>query len=322
MRRRFAWALFLAALGLLTFVGFKTRAVARELVDPPFYRPQPLSRVEATFADLARGSDADPGGTWRCRDMGGLQVFTLTRHRPARGHVLLLHGFGDDRWGTSPALRWFRDLDATIFTFRRRDEALRAGRPAPPVTFGARESEDVVKVVHGLEAEGLPRARLLLMGRSMGASVGLLALARLEAEGQGPLGGILWEGAPLSTRDFAERLVRGPQDRFWHGALAPWIGAWAAALAGHWGQYDPDATVLLRHLEGRHLQTPSLAFIATQDRLAPAEGQRNLQACFRRAETVEVATWHLNASVVLGSDYDLRIRRAYASWLPEHAPSN
>jgi pimeloyl-ACP methyl ester carboxylesterase len=228
--------------------------------------------------------------------------------------VLLLHGFGDDRWGTSPALRWFPGLDAAIFTYRRRDDALRAGRPALPVTFGARESQEVVAIVHGLEAAGTPRNHILLMGRSLGASVGLLALAQLEREGKGPLGGIIWEGAPASSRDFAERLVRGPQDRFWHPLFAPLIGSMASRLAGCEAAYLPGETDLLARTSGQTLATPALCFLATQDRLAPPAVQRQMAARFQRIHTVEVPTWHLHCSEILGSRYSDAIQSATRAW--------
>jgi hypothetical protein len=302
-------------LGTAAFVAFKVRAVARELVDPPFYKPQSLVRVEATFQELADGNGADPGGTWETVAIGPHVLWRLRRRAPAPGVVLLLHGFGDDRWGTSPALRWFPGLDAAIFTYLRRDEAIRAGRRPPPVTFGARESEEVVEIVHGLEARGTPRNRILLMGRSLGASVGLLALARLEREGRGPLGGIIWEGAPASSRDFAERLVRGPRDRFWHPLLAPLIGALASRLAGREGRYRPEDTDLLARTRGLVLATPGLCFIASQDRLAPPPVQRALADRFKRIRVVEVPTWHLNCSEILGARYADEIRRATRDWV-------
>jgi hypothetical protein len=301
-------------LGIAGFVGFKVRSVARELVDPPFYKPQPLARVEATFRDLARGDGTDPGGTWETRPMGSQVLWRLRRRRPSPGLVLLLHGFGDDRWGTSPALRWFPGLDAAIFTYLKRDEALRAGRAAPPVTFGARESLEVVDMVHQLEAQGTPRNRIVLMGRSLGASVGLLALARLEREGRGPLGGIIWEGAPASSRDFAERLVRGPRDRFWHPLLAPLIGALASRLAGMEGRYRPEDTDLLARTRGMVLHTPALCFIATQDRLAPPPVQRALADRFADIRVVEVPTWHLHCSEALGARYSDEISAATRTW--------
>lgn len=301
-------------LGTGLFVHWKAGVVADELVDPPFYKVQPLARVEATYAELAAGGQGDPGGTWSSREVQGLQLWTLRRKTPARGHVLLLHGFGDDRWGTSPALRWFPREDVSIFTYRRRDDALRSGEPVPPVTFGALEAEEVVKAVHQLESEGVPRHRILLMGRSLGASVGLLALARLEAEG-GPLGGIIWEGAPLSSRDFAERLVRGPRDRWWHPGIAPLVGWLASHRAARRGAYALDATSPLVALQGRVLDTPSLAFMATQDRLAPLPGQRTLARAFRNGRSEDVETWHLNCAPLLGSRYAELIREACDRWL-------
>jgi pimeloyl-ACP methyl ester carboxylesterase len=172
----------------------------------------------------------------------------------------------------------------------------------------------VVDIVHGLEDEGTPRNRILLMGRSLGASVGLLALARLEREGRGPLGGIVWEGAPASSRDFAERLVRGSRDRFWHPLLAPLIGALASRLAGWEGGYRPGDTDLLAQTRGSRLQTPSLCFIATQDRLAPPAVQRQLVARFANIHVVEVPTWHLHCSEVLGPQYSAAIQTATRAW--------
>jgi hypothetical protein len=305
-----AAALLLAA----GFVAYKVRAVAKELVDPPFYHPQPLARVEATYRDLAQGDGQDPGGVWEHQAVGPLTLWRLRRQAPAPGVVLLLHGFGDDRWGTSPALRWFPELDAAIFTYRQRDEALREGRPAPPVTFGAQEALEVVTMVHALEAQGTPRNRILLMGRSLGASVGVLALARLEREGNGPLGGFIWEGAPASSRDFAERLVRGPQDRFWHPLAAPLIGILASSWAAHLGQYQVADTDVLLQTSGQRLATPSLCFLATQDRLAPPAVQATLAARFLHQEKLEVATWHLHCSEVLGPAYSSAIRAATRRW--------
>lgn len=307
LRRWIGGALGLAALSTTAFTAWKTRSVAHELVDPPFYHPQPLSRVEDTYAELAKGGDGDPGGVWSSESVDGLQLWRLHRAKPPPGVVLLLHGFGDDRWGTSPALRWFPGLDAAIFTYLDRDDAIRQHLAVPPITFGVRESEEAVTIVHRLEAEGTPRNRILLMGRSLGASVGLLTLDRLEAEGKGPLAGIIWEGPPISSRDFAERLVRGPEDRWWH-FLAPPIGAMAARWAGHLGHYDPAQTGLLHHLEGRTFQTPALVFLATQDRLSPPLMQSRIADHFKSVQVVASPTWHLHCSEALGADYTKDIR--------------
>lgn len=311
--RTLKWGAALALASLAGFIGYKVRSVAFELTDPPFYKVQPLEKVAETYRDLAQAS---PGGTWNTREVAGLQVWTLKRSRPAPGVVLLLHGFGDDRWGTSPALRWFPGLDAAIFTYLRRDDVLRAGKEAPPITFGVRESREVVQVVHDLEAQGVPRRRIVLMGRSLGASVGILALVQLEREGKGPLGGIIWEGAPASSTSFAERLVRGRRDRFWHALLAPMIGELGSRWAARRGRYERRDTDLLVQLDAIRLRTPALCFLATQDRLAPPDVQRRVATHFAQIKLVEVATWHLQCASVLGPGYAGAIQAATSRWIP------
>ena len=312
-RHRLAWLVGLvsALAPWATFTAYKTCAVARELVDPPFYHPKSLQVVDQTYAELAKGGDGDPGGKWTTQEVQGLQLWTLHRAKPSRGIVVLLHGFGDDRWGTSPALKWFPDEDATIFTYRRRDDALRGGGAVPPVTFGVRESEEVVRVVHHLETQGWRRDQILLMGRSLGASVGLLALTQLESEGHGPLAGIIWEGAPASSRGFGEALVRGPKDRLWHPFVAPLAGRLGSALAARRGGYaaqETDVLAVLARMGERTLRTPALCFLATEDRLASPQAQRKMADHFATIRLLEIPTWHLNCASLLGPSYAVAIR--------------
>ncbi len=290
------------------FTAYKIQAVAAELVNPPFYHPKPLQIVDQTYAELAKGDGQDPGGTWNSHQVDGLQLWTFHRAKPSTGIVLLLHGFGDDRWGTSPALKWFPGQDAAIFTYLRRDDAMRGGEAAPPVTFGARESEEVVRMVHHLEAQGWKRNQILLMGRSLGASVGLLALVQLESDGQGPLAGLIWEGAPSSSRSFGEALVRGPKNRLWHPLVAPLAGKCGSALAARRGGYQVRETDVLGRMGDRTLHTPALCFLATEDRLASPQAQRKMADHFSKVRLLEIPTWHLNCSVVLGPHYATAIR--------------
>ncbi len=290
------------------FTVYKIRAVADELVSPPFYHPKPLQVVDQTYAELAKGDGTDLGGTWSSQHVDTLQLWTFRRATPSKGIVLLLHGFGDDRWGTSPALKWFPDQDAAIFTYLRRDDAMRGGGPVPPVTFGARESEEVVRMVRHLEGQGWRRNQILLMGRSLGASVGLLALVQLESDGRGPLAGIIWEGAPASSRSFGEALVRGPKNRLWHPLVAPLAGRFGSALAAARGGYQVSDTDVLARMGDHTLHTPALCFLATGDRLASPQVQRKMADHFNMIRLLEVPTWHLNCSVVLGPHYAMAIR--------------
>ena len=292
-------------------------SVARELVDPPFYKPQPLARVEATYRELARGDGADPGGAWETRAMGTQVLWRLRRRTPAPGVVLLLHGFGDDRWGTSPALRWFPDLDAAIFTYLRRDEAIRAGRRPPPVTFGARESQEVVDIVHGLEAQGTPREPDPAHGPQPGRQrracwpwPGWSGRARAPwaaSSGKGPR-----PAAGISPNGWCAVPGTGSGTPCWPPASAPWPAAWRAAKA----RYRPEDTDLLAQTGGLTLRTPGLCFLATQDRLAPPAVQRQMAGRFARIRVVEVPTWHLHCSEILGPAYATAIQEATRSWLP------
>lgn len=309
--KRRVWVVGLSVALVTAWAGFtihKIRTVAAELVNPPFYHPKSLQVVDQTYSELAKGDGSDPGGTWSSQQVDELQLWTFRRAKPSQGIVLLLHGFGDDRWGTSPALKWFPDQDAAIFTYRHRDDAMRGGYPVPPVTFGARESEEVVRMVHHLEIQGWRRNQILLMGRSLGASVGLLAVVQLESDGRGPLAGIIWEGAPPSSRSFGEALVRGPKNRLWHPLVAPLAGKFGSALAARLGSYEIQETDVLGRMGDRILLTPALCFLATEDRLASPQAQRKMADHFNTVRLLEIPTWHLNCSVVLGPHYATAIR--------------
>ena len=58
----------MALAALAGFIGYKVRSVAQELTNPPFYHPQPLTKVEETYQELARGGKEKmyaSGGTVR-----------------------------------------------------------------------------------------------------------------------------------------------------------------------------------------------------------------------------------------------------------------
>ena len=69
------------------------------------------------------------------------------------------------------------------------------------------------------------------------------------------------------------------------------------------------------------LATPGLCFIAGQDRLAPPPVQRELAARFQRIRRLEVPTWHLHCSEILGPAYAEAIRAATRAWLPDEPAS-
>ncbi|MFZ1376423.1 MAG: hypothetical protein WAS25_07505, partial [Geothrix sp.] len=89
-----------------------------------------------------------------------------------------------------------------------------------------------------------------------------------------------------------------------------------ALAAGRMGGYAPADTDLLLRTNGLRLATPSLCFLATQDRLAPPEIQRALAARFQHSRVIEVSTWHLHCAEAMGSAYTSSIQSAVDEWFP------
>jgi hypothetical protein len=88
----------------------------------------------------------------------------------------------------------------------------------------------------------------------------------------------------------------------------------ASAWAGRMGSYDPHDTELLRRVGTLRFRTPSLCFLASQDRLAPPSIQRALAAHFETIRIVEVPTWHLHCAEVLGPAYAMDIAASVHGW--------
>lgn len=265
MRRR---TLLVAVLALLLWA-LATVAAGLWLLPPLLLAGPVPPRTEAERARV-RASLAAPGEVWeQNRVLGGedrpLEVWRL-RRRGSPGVVVYLHGFGDDAWGTLGRAAGLAAWDAAGFSFRGRDRD-----PGVPCTLGGWERQDVAAVVRSLEAEGVPRRRIVLAGWSMGAAVALLALEDLERQG-GPLGGALlecpFEDLRAATRDH----LRGTLGR-WEILARPaeWL---ALGQAGRRARFDPESVSPRR--AARHLRTPLAVVTGDADRETPLAGVRAL----------------------------------------------
>ncbi len=164
------------------------------------------SRTEAQRQSI-RVALTDNVGRWTHHDVAGgegvpLEVWWFHRLQ-AKGVAIILHGFGDDAWGSATRAHDLPDWDTVVFTFRGRDH-----HPEIPSTLGAWERQDVVCVVKFLESQGFPRRNILIVATSMGAGVALLALADMEKSGL-PLAGALLESPYLDLRDVARNHIKG-----------------------------------------------------------------------------------------------------------------
>lgn len=229
------------------------------------------SRTEVQRARI-REAIAENGSRWSKHMVCGgegvpLEIWWLHRPRP-RGIAILLHGFGDDAWGSAARARDLPGWDAVVFTFRGRDQ-----HPEVPSTLGAWERRDVDNVVAFLEGQGFPRRSILMVGTSMGAGVALLALSDLERSG-GPLAGALLESPYVDLRDAASNHLKGTL-----GCMEPlarpaeYVAIRRAARIAH---FNPDDASPLQACVG--LQTPMALLCGDADEITPLAGVRAIAA--------------------------------------------
>ncbi|MBL0212068.1 MAG: hypothetical protein IPQ13_14330 [Holophagaceae bacterium] len=254
---RFFLSLLLLWAGLTVGAGF---ALPDHLLKGPM--PQ---RADAE-RERIRGTIAEDGSRWSRHEIPGgeaapLEVWWLHRLH-SKGVAIILHGFGDDAWGSASRARDLPDWDAVVFTFRGRDR-----HPEIPSTLGAWERQDVVRVEGFLESQGIPRRRILIVGTSMGAGVGLLALADLEKSG-GPLAGALLESPYKDLRDSASNHLKGTLG--WIESLAKPAEAIAIFRAARTARFDPDRVSPLIASAG--LRTPIALLAGDTDHITPLDG--------------------------------------------------
>jgi len=180
-----------------------------------------------------------------------------------------------------------------------REEAVRAAIRANLVTPGA--SWDCAGIKGGedrpLEAEGVPRQRIVLAGWSMGASVALLALQDLEIEG-GPLGGALLECPFADMRAATKDHLRGTLGLF--EFLARPAEVLALEQAGWLAHFDYKAVSPV--LASEKLRTPVALISGDADREAPVAGVR------------AIAVHHTDLTVVPGAGHCEASNRLPGGW--------
>lgn len=288
---RLLFAALLGWAGLNLLAGFLLPDHLLKVPMPP--------RTEADRTRI-RAELAAPGEAWTRHDVAGgegrpLQLWWL--HRPApKGVALVLHGFGDDAWGTAPRLRDLPGLDAVVFTLRGRDLY-----PEVPSTLGAWEAEDIARAVAFLEGAGVPRGRIVLASVSQSAGASLLALRRLEACG-GPLGGALLESPWKDLRDAAKNHLRGPLGPVLETFFRP-AEAIALRRAGRLAGFRVEEVSPERACPG--LRTPIALLAGDRDPVTPLEGVR------------AIARWHPDLTVVAGAGHceaGGRLPGGWAGW--------
>jgi pimeloyl-ACP methyl ester carboxylesterase len=278
---------FLLWVGLTVLAGFM-------LPDQLLKGPMP-NRTEVQ-RERIRGLLAGNGSRWTSHDVTGgegapLEVWWLHRVH-SKGVAIILHGFGDDAWGSATRAQDLPDWDTVVFTFRGRDR-----HPEMPSTLGAWERQDVVRVEEFLESQGVPRSQILIVGMSMGAGVALLALADIERTGR-PLAGALLESPYRDLRDAASNHLKGTLHVFEMLVRpAERIAIFRAAGIAH---FNPDDVSPLTASAG--LRTPIALLTGNLDTITPIEGVR------------EIAIHHTDLTVVQGAGHCEAGGRVQGGW--------
>ena len=171
--------------------------------------------------------------------------------------------------GPVPALRWFPELDAAIFTYRRRDDALRAGPAGSPRHVRSPGMRGGGRDGPCPGSPRLPPRPDPAHGPQPGRQRGHPGPGQAGGGGAGTPGRHrLGRGSRSAAGILPNAWCEAPRDRFWHPFLAPLIGELGSRWAAHKGGYSTGRRrISLERWPGARLQTPSLCFLATQDRL-------------------------------------------------------
>jgi pimeloyl-ACP methyl ester carboxylesterase len=268
---------------------------------PQFLVPQARRqeiRDELCDSDEHWSRSTVPGGE-------GVPLDVWRLYRPeSKGVAIMLHGIGGDAWGAAPQLASLADFDGVVFTFRARDRL-----PEVPCTLGGWETVDVVAVVQDLEAQGVPRGRILIVGNSQGGGVALLALHQLEQMGPPLLGALIespWENLASAVRDHL-RLKLGA----WEVLARPaeWV---ALRRAGRLAHFDPSTVSPVRAANG--LKTPVAIITGDADVETPVEGVKAIAAHLPDLTVVHDAR-HMEAGSKLPGGWEGWARPRIQAWL-------
>lgn len=293
----------LATLGLSGCVGFVARQIEhpgrfsqkslapfRQMLEQAGFRYDAMQTRQGVRIAYWYGQPRDYGLTQTASEQrkGGHTAFHFAFHfkargnaapLPPRGSIVLLHPWGAEGsamtgWGLAFAGAGYVVVMPDLRSQGRSDDA--------PVGYGPREAEDVVDLVHHLEAgHRLPRP-LYLLGASYGATVALFAAPQLQVRGMIAL-------EPYA--DAVDVIQRAPASGlFGHRWLARWISPHeldkAIVRADHvlgvdLSRIDPGAALA-------RTRACTLILGGEHDTLIPPAAQRDLARRSTRARFVEV----------------------------------
>ena len=246
-----------------------------------------LFLMEAREELLARGR-IDAHRRIACPGGAVLDAWVLRgrRGRSRRGAVLFIHGLWDSKaymFGCAQRAA-ARGFDAVLVDLR--GHGLSTGRY---VTYGARETPDLLRVMSCLQREGLIAGPRFVVGFSMGGGIAVqYAAADPACRGLIAL-------APVAAADLImRRMVRIMCPLLGESALRA-----AVARAGEMAGFEPAAISAIRSAEG--IRCPAVVIHGRLDlTVPPSHGQAVFDALAGPKELIR--PWTLHSSVILGRE--------------------
>lgn len=132
---------------------------------------------------LGRGQPTEPeaaglvgeAATLTLSDQTTTPAWLVRGEDPAGPTVLIVHGFGDSRYGALTWAAWLAPYAPRLVAYDQRGQGESAARRS---TLGVREVDDVLAVMDQLHHSDQGAGRIVLFGYSMGATVAIAAAAR------------------------------------------------------------------------------------------------------------------------------------------------
>jgi fermentation-respiration switch protein FrsA (DUF1100 family) len=175
-------------------IGYAVLAVALFFYQPNllYFPDMPTRQIQATPGDAGLDFDAV---TLTTSDNEQLDAWFIPAD-PARGTLLFFHGNAGNNSHRLDSIRLFHELGLSVLIFDYRGYGQSTGKPTEKGTY----RDAVAAWQHLVEQRGIPPERIILFGRSLGASIAAELATRQAAAG------VILESAFTSVPDVAAEL--------------------------------------------------------------------------------------------------------------------
>lgn len=209
--------------------------------------------------------------------VGVLKGWRFENPTPAGCAVLLMHGHAATRWGVLKYAPMFWDRGCEVVTYDARYHGESDGEYG---TYGALERHDFSLALDALEARGIPRDQVGVMGHSMGGAMALVTAA------QEPKLAFVASDSTFSSL-MTVLNERGAAD---YGQAALTLLSGAMAIASWRADFDPQDASVVDAV--KDLRVPAYVSHSTTDEFnAPSHSQDVFRAIPHGRKVLHINEW-------------------------------